>query len=267
METSIKIFENAQFGNIRVATTESGEPLFCLKDLCDSLSLSNSRVVVQRLDKEEVRKLDLRGQVGETNFVTESGMYTVILRSDSPLAKPMQKWVTSEVLPCIRKHGMYATPSTLDEMVNNPDLIIGLATKLKEERAEKERLLAKTQYQQQELIASAPKINYYNNVLQSESLITTNIIAKELGMSAVTLNKILSQKKIIYNQSGTWVLYHKYQNMALTGTKTYTFKDSTGKEKTSIQTYWTEKGRVFLHQLLESNNISLINPVKANMTA
>lgn len=101
----LKIFTNNQFGEIRVSTTENGEPLFCLSDLCSTLRLSYPRMVAQRLDSDEVRKLDLRGQVGVTNFVTESGMYTVILRSDSPLAKPMQKWVTSEVLPSIRKQG------------------------------------------------------------------------------------------------------------------------------------------------------------------
>lgn len=119
MQSQIQIFINPQFGEIRTAKTENGDPLFCLLDLCNSLNLSNARTVAQRLDADEVRKLNLRGKEGFTNFVTEAGMYSVILRSDSPLAKPMQKWVTSEVLPAIRKTGGYIpikqddTPETI----------------------------------------------------------------------------------------------------------------------------------------------------------
>lgn len=118
MQSHIQVFINPQFGEIRIAKTENGDPLFCLSDLCKALNLSNASVVASRLDEDERSKLDL-GRQGSAIFVTEPGMYSVILRSDSPLAKPMQKWVTSEVLPAIRKTGGYIpikqddTPETI----------------------------------------------------------------------------------------------------------------------------------------------------------
>lgn len=102
---NLKIFENKEFGEIRTAVVDD-EPMFCLIDICKALEMSNPTIVAQRLDDDERTKLDL-GRQGETNFITESGLYTVILRSDKPNAKKFRKWVTSEVLPSIRKNGGY----------------------------------------------------------------------------------------------------------------------------------------------------------------
>lgn len=107
----LKTFENADFGQIRTAGT-SEEPLFCLMDVCKALNIANPRVVAQRLEDDELRKLDLRGRQGKTTFVTESGLYSVVLRSDKPEAKKFRKWITSEVLPSIRKTGRYETETT-----------------------------------------------------------------------------------------------------------------------------------------------------------
>lgn len=111
----LKIFENSEFGEIRTAVV-NGEPVFCLADVCRALELSNSRVVADRLDEDERCKLDLPRQ-GETWFVTESGLYAVILRSDKSNAKKFRKWVTSEVLPSIRKTGAYSRPLTTAEQI------------------------------------------------------------------------------------------------------------------------------------------------------
>jgi len=104
--------------------------------------------------------------------------------------------------------------------------------------------LAADQAKQLEL--QAPKVNYYDNVLQSETLLTTNEIAKDLGMSAITLNKKLHEAKIQYKQSGTWLLYSKHQDKGYAKTKTHTYQDKQGNTQTSIHTYWTEKGREFI---------------------
>lgn len=104
-ENGIQIFNNQEFGSVRVVSKE-GEPLFCLADVCKMLELSNPSVVSQRLDDDERTKLDL-GRQGEATFINESGLYSVILRSEKPNAKQFRKWVTSEVLPSIRKHGGY----------------------------------------------------------------------------------------------------------------------------------------------------------------
>ncbi|MBT0558622.1 phage antirepressor KilAC domain-containing protein [Riemerella anatipestifer] len=129
--------------------------------------------------------------------------------------------------------GAYALPQTFAE-----------ALKLAAQQAERLEL------QQAELKKQAPKVAYYEEVLQSESTYNTNQIAKELGMSAITLNKKLQDLKVQYRQGGTWLLYHKYQNKGYTKTKTHTYTDTKGATQTSMQTVWTEKGRLFIHEAL-----------------
>lgn len=152
----LRIFENTEFGEVRTVVVDN-EPLFCLMDICKALEINNARMTAGRLESDEVRKLDLRGQVGETNFVTESGLYSVILRSDKPNAKKFRKWVTSEVLPSIRKHGMYAK----EELLDNPDLLISVAQELKAER-EKNKALAEDnkRMKPKEIFADAVSVSH-----------------------------------------------------------------------------------------------------------
>lgn len=112
MENQIQIFSNPNLGEVRVNVTPNNEPLFCLADLCSALGISNHRNVRSRLDKEDVHQMDTptKGGLQSMVYVTEAGMYDVILRSDAPTAKPFRKWVTSEVLPSIRKSGSYVSP-------------------------------------------------------------------------------------------------------------------------------------------------------------
>ena len=109
--SELQIFNNSEFGEIRTVTIDN-EPMFCLMDICKALGMKNSTMVASRLEEDEVTKLDLGSKSGETNFITESGLYAVILRSDKPSAKKFRKWVTSEVLPSIRKTGSYSVPQT-----------------------------------------------------------------------------------------------------------------------------------------------------------
>lgn len=131
-----------------------------------------------------------------------------------------------------------------------------LVIALKEIEAEKERLQITNQLQTAELKKQAPKVEYFNEVLQSESTYNTNQIAKELGTSAVSLNRILQQRNIQYKQNGTWLLYHKYQNKGFTKTKTHSFIDSAGLTQTSMQTVWTEAGRLFIHSVMKELKIA-----------
>lgn len=193
---NVQIFKNNAFGEIRTITKD-GEPMFCLMDVCKALEIKNATMTAQRLEDDEVTKLDLGGRVGETNFITESGLYAVILRSDKPNAKQFRKWVTSEILPSIRKHGIYATDSVIDNILNNPDFGIELLTKLKEERA------ARVKAERKNAILMHVNKTY-----------TMTEIAKELDLkSAIQLNKILAEKKIQYQINGTWVMYSKYSNL------------------------------------------------------
>jgi len=150
--------------------------------------------------------------------------------------------------------GMTATPETLESMLTNPDLIIGLANQLKTERAEKERLLEENALANKTIAIQAPKIEYVNQVLASESCHTTTTIAKESGMSAEALNKLLHDAKVQFKQDKHWVLYAPYQAKGLAKTRTHNYYDSEGRPKTNVSTVWTEKGRIFIHEIIRRGN-------------
>lgn len=144
----------------------------------------------------------------------------------------------------------------MEKIAKNPIAKItkkDLAKMLLESEEEKERLEAKLELQKNELLESAPKALYYDEVMQSKSTYNTNLIAKELGMSAITLNKKLKELGVQYKQNEVWVLYHKHQNKGFTKTKTATYTDGFGNTKTSMQTVWTEEGRKFIHSLMTEN--------------
>ena len=162
-------------------------------------------------------------------------------------------WCNDRIKELLR-HGFTATDSTIEDMINNPDLLIGLATQLKEERAAKQLLEQQFYIHTAQLEKAAPKVQYHDQVLQSTELIPINVIAKELGLSAVTLNKILNSLSVIYRSGETWVLYSRFQSRGYTGTKTTTYTDSLGNTRTTIHTYWTEKGRQFIHDVIKAYN-------------
>lgn len=113
----LQIFNNEEFGKVRTALVNE-EPMFCLIDICKALEIKNATDVAKRLDEDELTRLNLGSRAGETNFITESGLYAVILRSDKPNAKKFRKWVTSEILPSIRKTGSYNKPMTTAEKIH-----------------------------------------------------------------------------------------------------------------------------------------------------
>ena len=152
------------------------------------------------------------------------------------------------------KYGITATPQTLENLVSNPDLLIDLATALKHERAANENLAIRNQQQSLELKKQAPKVDYFDEVLQSQSTYNTNQIAKELGTSAVSLNKFLAKQKIQYKQGETWLLYHQFQNKGYTKTRTHPYTGDNGEIKTRMLTVWTEAGRLFIHKVFEKHS-------------
>ncbi len=140
----------------------------------------------------------------------------------------------------------------------NPATVLQLAQNWAQEQErriaaerERENLRIANDLQARELKEAAPKVEYCNEVLKSESLITTTVIAKELGMSAPSLNRLLHSCGIIYKSGKTWVLYHRYQNKEYTDTRTHSFVDNHGVQRTEIHTYWTEKGRMFIHSFVK----------------
>lgn len=148
------------------------------------------------------------------------------------------------------QHGITATQPTLEQIISNPDLVIKLATQLKQERAEKEELEQQAINQSEQLKVAAPKVQYVDIVLQSVNTYTTTQIAKELGMDAIKLHKQLTEKKVMFKQSDMWMLTAKHQNKGYTKTRTQQFTRSDGSIGTNTYTVWTERGRAFLHTLL-----------------
>jgi prophage antirepressor-like protein len=224
----LQLFQNAGF-NIRGGLINN-EPFFVFADVCKVLDIKNPSDAIKQVDDDERARLDL-GRQGEAWAVTESGLYRIVMRSDKQQAKPFQKWVSSEVLPSIRKHGIYATETTIESMISNPDFAIQLLTTLKEEKQ------ARIEAERRNAI-----------LMHSSKTYTTTEIAKELGLkSAIALNNKLSDKKVQFKQNGTWVLYSKYSDLGYTDIK-QTVLDS---GKIVYDRHWTNDGRMFILELLK----------------
>lgn len=254
MNNEIQIFENAEFGSIRTVEINS-EPYFVGKDVAEVLGYSNTRdALSKRVDDEDkgVAKCDTLGGYQDLTVINESGLYSLILSSKLPKAKQFKRWVTSEILPSIRKHGMYAT----DELLANPDIAIAAFTAIKEEREKAKRLESEIAVQKQQIAELKPKASYYDVVLNCKDLMSISEIAKDYGKSARWLNNLLHELKIQYKQGNKiWLLYQKHANKGYTNTKTQTYNGNDGEVHTKVHTYWTQKGRLFIYDLLKSKGI------------
>lgn len=240
-------FEDQQ---IRALTIE-GEPWFVGKDVADILGYQNgSRDINRHVDEEDRHKAMIfdGNQYKETITINESGLYSLILSSKLPKAKEFKHWVTSEVLPTIRKHGAYMTPAKIEEVLTDPDTIIQLATQLKQER--EGRLIA-----EQRIGELTPKADYCDRVLADKSLVTITQIAKDYGMSGRALNATLHDFGVIYKQGETWFLYAKYQKTGWTHSETIMVDKKDGTQKAVLNTKWTQKGRLGLYELLKAHGI------------
>lgn len=174
------------YGDSKVRTVQqNGEPWFVLKDVCGVLGIADHKVTARRLDSDEVCQTPLTDSIGrqqDTTIINESGLYNVILRSDKPEAKPFRKWVTSEVLPSIRKHGAYMTPETLQAAILNPDYLLRIATALKEETDRRRAL-------EEKISADAPKVLFSDSVAASGATILVGELAKILRQNGVDMGE------------------------------------------------------------------------------
>lgn len=249
----LQIFENKEFGKIRTVEINN-EPYFVGKDVAQILGYSDVNKAIQMHVDDEDKLNDKSspsfGQRGAW-VINESGLYSLILSSKLPTAKKFKRWVTSEVLPSIRKHGMYAT----DELIANPDIAIAAFQALKEEREQRQLLQFECNKQKQIIGELKPKADYTDIILQSKSLVTITQIAKDYGMSGSQMNNLLHRYGVQYKQSGQWLLYSKYHNNGFTHSETVTITHSDGRTGTVMNTKWTQKGRLFIYNLLKSYGI------------
>lgn len=255
----IKIFENEQFGQIRTTGTPD-EPLFCLADVCKVLDLQPSRVK-DRLSCGVISSnpiVDSLGRQQLATFVNEDGLYDVILDSRKPEAKAFRKWVTSEILPSIRKHGAYMTDEIIERTLTDPDYLIRLATELKNER--QKRLLAENdaKLKQRQLDEQQPKVEFYDAVTESEGSETFELTAKSIKNDVLkvpkfgqkNLVKILREMNVIFGKGREIRPYQKYVDSGYLELVNYPYTRY-GKTYIGLQTMVTRRGKPFVAKIVK----------------
>ena len=248
MSNAIQIFNNPEFGKVRTVVIE-GEPWLVGKDVAESLGYSNSsKAVGVHVDDEDKRKemLEAESQNGnvvtQTTVINESGLYSLVLSSKLPSAKKFKRWVTSEVLPQIRKTGSYSKPLSPEEQMAQGLLAAQkLLDQTKLELTQAKQLVCELQ----------PKATYYDLVLQNKSLLSVTKIAKDYGKSAIWLNTKLHEYGIQFKQGDQWFLYQKYAQNGYTQSDTHVIDD----KHSRMNTKWTQKGRLFIYATLKEHNI------------
>ncbi|HEM6121071.1 TPA: phage antirepressor KilAC domain-containing protein [Streptococcus suis] len=269
----LQIFKNEQFGEVRMVVIEE-QPWLVGKDVAEALGYSNTKDALKKHVDDEDKQIIQRSQFATLEnyipksalpvdfvrgdipnrgltVINESGLYSLILSSKLPQAKQFKRWVTSEVLPSIRKHGLFAT----DELLDNPDFAIATLQKLKEEREAKRILQEQNEVLAFELRETKPKAEYYDLMLANKGLIKTSEIAKNYGRSAQSFNKLLNKLKVIYKQGDTWLPYAKYQTHNYVQLEPFAYKNSKGRDDVKMRTKWTMKGHIFLYELLKKHGI------------
>lgn len=242
--SQLQTFENNLFE--LAVMSENGEISFDVETVAKSLGFTQTKNGNEFVRWERVN--DYLGKhsprVGKGDFVPEAMVYKLAFKANNALAEMFQDWLAVEVLPTIRKHGAYMTPEKIEEALLNPDTIIQLANRLKDER--EQRLIA-----EQRVNELQPKASYYDLILQNKTLLSVSQIAKDYGLSATTMNKKLSELGVQYKQGGTWLLYQKYANKGYTQSTTHVIDEN----RSSLLTKWTQKGRLFIYDLLKQNDI------------
>ena len=239
MKQNIISINHEQFGQLRAVLDERGEPWLMGVDVARRLGYKNPHKALRdHVDDEDKTVNDSFTVNGTTPIlVNESALYALVLRSKQDDARKFRRWVTSEVLPSIRKQGGYmiARPYESDEEIMARALQIMQAT---------------LQRRDEQIAKLQPRADYADHVLDSVSCFTTTQLAKELDMTAQELNRLLCEMRIQYWQSGQYLLYADYARQGYAKNRTHSHKSLNGDLHTHTYLVWTERGRDFIHQLL-----------------
>lgn len=257
----VKIINKSTFLDKEIDVWGSVErPLFRANDLMNWLGIKNVTTLIERVDKEEVLKLNLSSRSGETWFLTEDGLYEVLMSSRKPIAKQFKKGV-KKILHEIRTKGGYIATNENDSDEDIMARAYVIAQRTLARREERIRQL-ETQTEQQaetinlqkkELTVAAPKSEYYDNTLASTTCITTTQVADDLHITARSLNAKLKELGIIYSQSGQWHLKMPYKGWNMAGTRTYNYQSSNGEISTSTTLVWNQRGKRFIIALYNND--------------
>lgn len=264
----VKIINKSTFLDKEIDVWGSVErPLFRANDLMNWLGIKNVTTLIERVDKEEVLKLNLSSRSGDTWFLTEDGLYEVLMSSRKPIAKQFKKGV-KKILHEIRTKGGYIattqndTPATIlaramkvaDEVIAEHEKRI---KELEEQGRHQEIVIeqkdAQIDAQDKQIKIAAPKAEYYDNTLASTTCITTTQVADDLHITARSLNTKLKELGIIYSQSGQWHLKMPYKGWNLAGTRTYNYQSSNGEISTSTTLVWNQRGKRFIIALYNND--------------
>lgn len=230
---------------VRTLTVDD-EPYFVGNDVAQILGYEDYRGAInKKVDTEDKLRsqIDYVGQKRSVTLINESGLYSLIFSSKLESAKRFKRWVTSEVLPAIRKHGIYATDNVIEQTIQNPDYIITVLTEYKKEK-EQNLLL------QQEIGELKPKADYVDEILKSTGTLATTQITADYGISAQKLNKLLHEARLQRKVNKQWVLYSEHMGKSYTESDTIPIVRSDGREDTVLQTRWTQKGRLKIHEIM-----------------
>ena len=254
MNEKLQVFNNSEFGEIRTVTID-GEPWLVGKDVAAALGYANpSKAIIDHVDDEDKRFEMLlvsdsqNGNLVKTAVINESGLYSLVLSSKLPGAKKFKRWVTSEVLPSIRKTGGYNLPR------DYPSALRALADSEEQRLA----LAAENEVQRQTIEDFEPIKQYVDNILSSNGTMTTTQIAADYDMSAYQLNKLLHSDGIQHKVNGQWILYRRHMGKGYTKSDTIAIVRSDGRPDTKLNTVWTQKGRLLIHELLTKRGIKAV---------
>ena len=264
-----QVFNHPQFGEICTVQQEEGKVLFKANDVARSLGYAEAAKAV-RTHCKGVSVLDtpIENQYGTvvmqpTKFISESDVYRLVMRSKLPEAEKFQDWVCEEVLPAIRKDGAYLSEKALQRAVTDPEFFIGLANAI---RKEKESCCTEQQLlidRQKETIEELGKRSAYaETVLQNKDLVDITQIAQDYGLSGRRLNAILHEKRVQYKSGKQWILYAPYKGNGYVGSETSQLENG----KTVMRTRWTQKGRLFIHDLLKADGILPVHEIETEQT-
>lgn len=224
-------------------------PLFLAKDVAEWIEHSDVSTMLRTVDETEKVTNIVCTLGGNQNswFVTEDGLYELLMQSRKPIAKKFKKKV-KEILKDIRKHELYITDNLLEKTLNDPNFLIGVLTQYKEEKS-KNLILS------QQIGELKPKADYTDKILKNKGLVTITQIAKDYGMSGQAMNELLHELGIQYKQSGQWLLYKEYHDKGYTHSETIDIVRSDGRPDIKMNTKWTQKGRLFLYELLKTIDV------------
>jgi anti-repressor protein len=259
----LKLFQSPIFGQVRTVVV-NGQVMFAATDVARCLGYTNPQKAIRVHCKSAgVNEMDTptNGGIQKVKFITKGNLVRLVANSELPQAEEVESWIFDEVIPTVLETGGYLATKQDDtpEEIMARALTIAQATlakreeRLKQLEAETEQQQFTIEIQTEEIKKAAPKVNYYDNHLQSVNALTATQIAKEIGMSAEKLNSKLKELGIQFKQSGQWLLKSPYDKWGMHETRTNIFTSERGNTHTNTYTVWTQKGRRFIIALYEND--------------